>query len=139
MAKKKASAKRRAKATTKKVVSKDTVPPPRRAASFVARRGGETGVLPLGDRVLVRPLSEEELGVRTTSGIIIPETVDREKPEQGKVVAIGEGRLEDGKLIKPAVKVGDRVVFSRYGYDEVKIAGEEYYIIKSENVLAIVK
>ncbi|MCI0619740.1 co-chaperone GroES [Candidatus Wolfebacteria bacterium] len=96
-------------------------------------------VTPLGDRVLVRPLSEEELGVRTASGIIIPETVDREKPEQGKVVAVGEGRYDDGKLVKPSVKVGDRVVFSRYGFDEVKMGGVEYYIIKSENVLAIVK
>ena len=132
MAKKKASAKRRAKTVAAKPKPKATVP-----------------VLPLGDRVLVRPLSEDELGMTTTSGIIIPETVDREKPEQGKVVAVGEGkpacacphadRYDDGKLVKPPVKVGDRIVFSRYGYDEVKLNGEEYYIIKSENVLAIIK
>lgn len=95
-------------------------------------------VAPLGDRVLVRPLSEEELGTKTVSGIIIPDTVDKEKPEQGKVIAVGEGRYDDGVLVKPAVKKGDRVVFSRYGYDEVKIGDEEYYIIKSDNLLAII-
>lgn len=96
-------------------------------------------IQPLSDRVLLKPLSEEELGTKTASGIIIPETVDKEKPEQGKVIAVGEGKYEDGKLIKPSVKVGDRVVFSKYGFDEVKISGEEYYIIREENILAVVK
>lgn len=96
-------------------------------------------ITPLHDRVLVRPLSPEELGSKTASGIIIPETVDKEKPEQGEVIAVGEGRYEDGKLVKPAVKIGDRVVFSKFGYDEVKVDGEEYYILKEENILAIIK
>lgn len=96
-------------------------------------------ILPLGDRVLLKPLSLEDLNTRN-SGIIIPETVSKEKPEQGKILEVGEGRLgEDGKRIPLSVKVGDRVVFSRYGYDEIKVNGEEYYILKEENILAIIK
>jgi len=95
------------------------------------------GVVPLRDRVLVRPLTEEELEGKTASGIIIPETVDKEKPEQGEVIAVGEGEYDDGKLIPIPVNVGDRIVFSRYGYDEVKYKGKEYFIIKAENILAV--
>ncbi len=96
-------------------------------------------ILPLGDRVLVKPIDTDELATKTDSGIIIPDTVSKEKPEQGKVMAIGEGHWDDGKLIKPRVKEGDRVLFSKYGYDEVKIDDEELFIIKEENILAIIK
>lgn len=99
----------------------------------------KVGIIPLADRVLVRPLSEDELGTKTASGIIIPETIDKEKPEQGEVIAVGEGKYDDGKLVKPSVSVGDRVLFSKYGYDEVKHEGDEYFIIKEENILAILK
>lgn len=95
--------------------------------------------MPLGDRVLVKPIDTDELATKTDSGIIIPDTVSKEKPEQGKVMAVGEGRYDDGKLIKPRVKEGDRVLFSKYGYDEVKIDDEELFIIKEENILAIIK
>ena len=95
-------------------------------------------IFPLGDRVLVKPIATDELA-KTDSGIIIPDTVSKEKPEQGKVMAGGEGRYEDGKLIKPRVKEGDRVLFSKYGYDEVKVDEEELFIIKEENILAIIK
>lgn len=95
-------------------------------------------IMPLGDRVLLKPLSPEEAGVKLPSGIIIPETIDKEKPEQGTVVAIGPGkRDESGKLIPLSVKVGDKVVFSKYGYDEVKVGGVEYYVVKEENILAV--
>jgi len=94
-------------------------------------------IKPLGDRVLLKPFSEEETQ-KTSFGIIIPDTVSKEKPEQGKVVAVGEGRLENGKRIPLSVKVGDKVIFSRYGYDEFKHDGEEYYILKEENILAII-
>jgi chaperonin GroES len=97
-----------------------------------------SGIVPLGDRVLLKPVSLEEQS-KTVSGIIIPDTVSREKPEQGKVVAVGEGHWEDGKLVPVGVKAGDQVVFSRYGYEEVKYNGEEYYILKEENILAIIK
>jgi chaperonin GroES len=92
----------------------------------------------LADRILLKPFSEEEMN-KTASGIIIPDTVSKEKPEQGKVVAVGEGRWEDGKRIPVSVKVGDRVVFSRYGYEEIKVDDEEFYILKEENILAIIK
>lgn len=95
--------------------------------------------MPLGDRVLVKPIDADELATKTDSGIIIPDTVSKEKPEQGKVMAVGEGRYDDGKLIKPRVKEGDRVLFSKYGYDEVKVDDEELFIIKEENILAIIK
>lgn len=96
-------------------------------------------IVPLADRVLLRPLSADETGTKTLSGIIIPETIDKERPEQGMVVAVGEGKYEDGVLVKPTVKVGDRVVFSKYGYDEVKVDGQDYFILKMDNVLAILK
>lgn len=95
-------------------------------------------IMPLGDRILLKPLSEEEVN-KTSSGIIIPDTVSKEKPEQGTVIAVGEGRWDQGKKIPMSVKVGDRVVFSRYGYEEVKLDGDEYYILKEENILAVLK
>lgn len=106
---------------------------------MVKKSSKKIGVTPLGNRVLVRPLSQEELEGKTSSGIIIPETVDKEKPEQGEVVAIGEGEYNDGTLVKPQVKVGDRVMFSKYGYDEIEYEGEDYFIIKGSNILAVIE
>jgi len=94
-------------------------------------------IVPLGDRVLVKPVREEDK--KTKSGIIIPETIDKEKPEQGKVIAVGEGKYENGELVAPRVKVGDTIIFSKYSPDEIKVEGEEYYILKEENILAIIK
>jgi chaperonin GroES len=93
-------------------------------------------ITPLGDRVLLKPATKEET---TTSGIIIPDTISKEKPEQGTVVAVGEGLYKDGKLIAPRVAVGDTVVFSKYGFDELKIDGEEYFILREDSILAIIK
>ena len=94
-------------------------------------------IVPLGDRVLVRPVSQEE--GKTLSGIIIPETIDKEKPEQGIVIAVGAGKWdEDGeKRIPMEVKDGDRVVFSKYGYDELKIENKEYFIVSESSILGI--
>src|SRR3989344_8104276 len=89
---------------------------------------------PLGDRIVVQP-AEKEGEKKLASGIIIPETVDKEKPAQGTVVAVGSGKFEDGKHIQMQVKVGDTVLFSKYGYDEVKIEGQGYYILSESNVL----
>lgn len=94
-------------------------------------------VRPLGDRVIVKPLSAEELGTKTASGIIIPDTV-KEKPEQGKVIAVGPGKFDDGVRVPMSVKPGDRVLFSKYGYDEVKIDAQEYYVVSESNILAII-
>lgn len=98
------------------------------------------GITPLADRVVVRPLTEEEMGTKSASGIIIPDTVSKEKPEQGIVVAVGPGKWdEDGeKRIPLEVKVGDRVVFTKYGYDEVKVGDAEYYIVSESSVLGII-
>jgi chaperonin GroES len=97
-----------------------------------------TKIIPLSDRIVLKPLSTEELNT-TASGIIIPDTVSKERPEQGRVIAVGEGKWEGGKRVPVSVKVGDKVVFSRYGYDEVKIDNEEFYILKEENILAIIR
>lgn len=96
-------------------------------------------ITPLGDRVLVLPLNEEEKGGKTKSGIIIPDTVDKEKSERGKVVAVGEGKLnEAGKRVPLSVKKGQTVIFSKYGLDEIKVDGVEYFIISESNILAII-
>jgi chaperonin GroES len=99
-----------------------------------------TTIKPLADRVVVRRLTDEEMGTKSVSGIIIPDTVSKEKPEQGVVVAVGEGKWdEDGeKRIPMDVTVGDRVVFSKYGFDEVKIGGAELYIVSASSILGII-
>ncbi len=95
-------------------------------------------IQPIGDRVLIKPILESD-DKKTTSGIIIPETVSKEKSEQGKVVAVGAGKYDEDTLVPMTVKVGDTVVFSKYGYDEVKIEGEEYYILSESSILAIIR
>jgi chaperonin GroES len=87
---------------------------------------------PLGDRVIVEVLDEEEV---TYSGIVLPDTA-REKPQRGKVMATGPGRYEDGKLVPLDVKKGDEIVFSKYGGTEVKEGGEEYLILRESDILA---
>lgn len=90
-------------------------------------------IIPLGNRVLVEPISQEEK--KSASGIILPDTLDKEKPEQGKVIEVGPGK---GKT-PMNVKKGDLVVFSKYGYDEVLIDEKEYYIIEEDKILAVIK
>lgn len=95
-------------------------------------------IKPLGDRVLVAPLDDSS--EKTKSGIIIPDTVSKEKSEQGKIIAVGEGkRTDDGKLIPMSVKKGQKILFSKYGPDEVKVDGKEYFIISESNILAILE
>lgn len=97
-------------------------------------------IKPLGDRVLVEPFSDEEREKTTKLGIVIPDTVEKEKSERGKVIAVGPGRMTDeGKLIPLSVKKGQIVIFSKYGPDEIKVGNKEYYIIKEENILAILE
>jgi chaperonin GroES len=107
---------------------------------MTSKIGEGSTVKPLQDRVVVRRLTDEETGTKSASGIIIPDTVSKEKPEQGIVVAVGEGKWdEDGeKRIPMDVNVGDRVVFSKYGFDEVKVGGEEFYIVSGSSILAII-
>lgn len=91
---------------------------------------------PLGDRVVVRPLTPEERGTMTASGIIIPESA-QEKSSEGFVVAVGPGRFEDGAHTPMHVAVGDRILFSKYGHEEVKVKGTEYLIVSESHILAI--
>jgi chaperonin GroES len=90
---------------------------------------------PLGDRVVIKVLSQEE---KTKGGIVLPDTA-KEKPQEGEVVAVGSGRvLENGQKLPVEVKVGERVIFSKYAGTEVKIEGEEYLILSERDILAVV-
>lgn len=89
-------------------------------------------VIPMRDRILVKRLEEKEV---TKGGIIIPDTA-KEKPVEGRVVAIGEGKtLENGTVIRPCVIVGDKILFGKYAGTEIKIEGEEYLIMRDDDVL----
>lgn len=90
---------------------------------------------PLGDKLVVRPLAREEV---TKSGIFIPDTV-KEKPQDGEVLAVGTGKYVGDKLVPLDVKVGDKVLFSKYGGDEIKLDNEELKIISESDVLAIIE
>jgi chaperonin GroES len=91
---------------------------------------------PLQDRVIVKRLEEDE---KTKGGIIIPDSA-KEKPQEGKVIAVGKGKVtEDGKLIPLDVKVGDRILFGKYSGTEVKIDGEEHLIMREEDILGIIE
>ncbi|EWS81893.1 co-chaperone GroES [Brachybacterium phenoliresistens] len=93
-------------------------------------------IKPLEDRVVVKPLEAEQT---TASGLVIPDTA-KEKPQEGEVVAVGEGRFDDkGQRVPMDVKVGDKVVFSKYGGTELKYGGEEFLILGSRDILAIVE
>ncbi len=91
---------------------------------------------PLGDRVVVKAKEEDE--ARTPSGIVIPDTA-KEKPQLGEVLAVGPGDFQDGERVPIDVAVGDMVVYSKYGGTEVKHEGEEYLILSSRDLLAVVR
>ena len=91
---------------------------------------------PLHDRVIVKRVEEEE---KTSGGIIIPDAA-KEKPQQGKVLAVGKGKiLENGKVSPLAVKKGDRILFGKYAGQEIKVEGEEHLIMREDDILAIIK
>lgn len=90
---------------------------------------------PLGDRVIVESSESEEM---TASGIVLPDTA-QEKPQEGKVVAVGGGKTEDGKKVPMEVKVGDKVIYSKYGGTEVKVKGDKYLILRQDDILAIIQ
>lgn len=92
-------------------------------------------VKPLGDRVVIEPSEGQE---KTKGGIVLPDTA-KEKPQEGKVVAVGTGKkTEEGKIIPLSVKVGDKVLYGKYSGTEITVDGEEYLIVKEEDILAIV-
>ncbi|MCL6592922.1 MAG: co-chaperone GroES [Alicyclobacillus sp.] len=95
----------------------------------------QTTLKPLADRVVIRAVKREE---KTASGIVLPDTA-KEKPQEGEIVAVGPGRLEEGKRVPLDVKVGDRVIYSKYAGTEVKVDGEELLILRESDILAIVQ
>jgi chaperonin GroES len=93
------------------------------------------GLKPLDDRIAVHPSEEEDT---SASGLVIPDTA-KERPLEGEVMAVGPGRFEDGQRIPMDVRVGDRVIYAKYGGTEVKVDGEEYLILSARDVLALSK
>jgi len=95
-------------------------------------------IRPLGDKVVIKELSAEETGRKTDSGIYIPDTVKEDREgRQGKVVALGAGRIEEGKRVPIDVSIGDTVLFS-WG-DKVKVDGEEYFVVSESSIIAVIK
>lgn len=93
-------------------------------------------VKPLADRIVIKPMEAEEV---TTGGIVLPDTA-KEKPQKGEVVAVGPGKmLDNGTVVEMEVKVGDVIFYSKYGGTEVKIGGEEYVILRQDDVLAVLE
>ena len=91
---------------------------------------------PLGDRILVKRIKEEE---KTKGGIIIPDTA-KEKPQEGKVVAVGKGKVaDDGKLISPEVKAGDKILFGKYSGSEIKLEGDDLIVLREDDILGIIE
>lgn len=90
-------------------------------------------IKPLADRIVVRPIEEES---KTATGIVLPDTA-KEKPQKGEVVAVGPGRMDDGKRVPMEVKVGDKVLYADWGPKTIKVDGEELLIVKEEDVLAV--
>lgn len=96
---------------------------------------GKMKLRPLGDRLVVEPLEAEE---KTKGGIILPDTA-KEKPQEGKVVAAGKGKVdENGKTVAMEVKVGDKILYGKYSGTEITVDGKEYMILREEDVLAVV-
>lgn len=96
-------------------------------------------IKPLGDRVLLEPMGGKYKEGKTASGIVIPDTAEKERPEQGKIIAVGPGRHEDGKLVPIGLKKGQKVLFSKYGPSEIKVEGKEYLIAKEDDILAVIE
>ncbi len=92
-------------------------------------------VKPMHDNVIVKPISDEEV---TKAGIVLPDTVDKEKPEKGEVLAIGPGKLLDnGQRAPMSVKIGDKVMFKKYSPDEIKVDKEEFLVISESDIIAV--
>lgn len=106
----------------------------------MAKKEKKPNIILLGDRILVKPTDDKKEEKKTASGIIIPvgEEGKNEPPESGIAIVVGEGKREDGAIVPMRVKAGDTVMFPRYGYDEVKVEGGDYFIVNESNVLAII-
>ena len=94
-------------------------------------------VRPLADRVVIKPIEREE---KTKGGLFLPDTASKEKPQEGSVIAVGEGRLDDnGKRVAMSVKAGDRVLFAKYAGTEIKIDDQDYLILAEKDILGVVQ
>ena len=94
-------------------------------------------IKPISDHILIEPIKEEE---KTKSGILLPDTAEKERPEQGKIIAVGPGKKnKKGEYISLEVKAGDKVLFTKYGPAEIKVEDKEYLIAKEEDILAILE
>ncbi|SMB96693.1 chaperonin GroES [Desulfonispora thiosulfatigenes DSM 11270] len=91
-------------------------------------------IKPLGDKVVIKAMAQEQ---KTKSGIVLPDTASKEKPQQGEVLAVGSGKIENGQKFPMEVKVGDNILFSKYAGTEVKIDGEEVLILSERDILAV--
>jgi len=94
-----------------------------------------TKIRPLHDRVIVKRIEEQE---KTKGGLIIPDTA-KEKPQEGRVVAVGPGKQDDGKVIPLGVKAGDKILFGKYSSTEIKLDGEEHLIMKEDDILGVIE
>ena len=93
-------------------------------------------IIPISDHVLIEPIKGEE---KSKGGILLPQTAEKERPEQGKIIAVGPGKKDEtGKIIPLEVKPGDKVLFTKYGPNEIKVEDKEYLIAKEEDILAII-
>ena len=118
----------------KKFKSKKSMQKAKKVAKKATQPAKKGLGMPYGDRVLVRPTPVEQV---TSFGIIIPDAT-KEKPEQGVVVAVGPGKKnEEGRVVPVGVAVGDKIMFSKYGYDEIKLGSTEYYLIREESITYI--
>jgi chaperonin GroES len=94
-------------------------------------------IKPLGDHILIEPVKEDE---KTKTGIFLPDTASKERPEEGKVIAVGPGKkTDDGKIVPVSVRPGDKVLFKKYGPDEIKVDNKEYLIASEADILAIIE
>lgn len=91
-------------------------------------------IQPLGDRVMVKVLEAED---KTKGGIVLPDTA-KEKPQEARIVAVGKGKVQDGKVIPLEVKIGDKILFGKYSGTELTVEGEEYLMLREEDIVAIV-
>jgi chaperonin GroES len=103
----------------------------------MAQTKSKFAIRPLGDRVVVKP-ADKGGEKKLASGLIIPPSADKERPMSGTVVAVGPGKYEEGKLVPMQLRKGDEILFAKYGYEEVKVNGEEYFIISEASVLAVI-
>jgi chaperonin GroES len=104
------------------------------ATKAAPKAAPKTSLVPLADRIVITPLKQDEV---TASGLVIPDTV-KEKPQQGEVVAVGPGRLDDnGKRIALDVSVGDRILYAKYTGTEIKLDGEDYIVLNDKDILAL--